>query len=167
MSIQILEMEERLEEEQELPVEKINEEAGRKYTVKIRDKMADAKEERQKFVENVQKWVSIDTQIKATNEKVKKARELKSQLIGNIYQYVEKNALVNTRIEISDGDLKFYEKRDYQPITFGYVEDCLEKLISDPKEVERIMDYLHDNREVKVTKDIRRNYTKVQDKSNK
>ena len=131
--------------------------------------MEDTKEERQKFVENVQKWVSIDTQIKAINEKVKKARELKSQLIGNIYQYVEKNSLVNTRIEISDGDLKFYEKRDYQPITFGYVEDCLEKLLSDPKEVERIMDYLHDNREIKVTKDIRRNYSKpvIQHKSNK
>jgi hypothetical protein len=133
--------------------------------------MENTKEERQKFVESVQKWVSIDTQIKAINEKVKKARELKSQLIGNIYQYVEKNGLENTRIEISDGDLKFYEKRDYQPITFGYVEECLEKLFSDPKEVERIMDYLHENREVKVTKDIRRNYSKpdknVQDKSNK
>jgi hypothetical protein len=129
--------------------------------------MEDTKEERRKFVESVQKWVSIDTQIKAINEKVKKARELKSQLIGNIYQYVEKNGLENTRIEISDGDLKFYEKRDYQPITFGYVEECLEKLFSDPKEVERIMDYLHENREVKVTKDIRRNYSKVQDKSNK
>jgi len=133
--------------------------------------MEDAKEERRKFVENVQKWVSIDTQIKAINEKVKKARELKSQLIGNIYQYVEKNSLVNTRIEISDGDLKFYEKRDYQPITFGYVEDCLERLLSDPKEVERIMYYLHENREIKVTKDIRRNYSKsdktIQDKSNK
>jgi hypothetical protein len=131
--------------------------------------MEDAKEERRKFVESVQKWVSIDTQIKAINEKVKKAREIKSQLIGNIYEYVEKNALTNTRIEISDGDLKFYEKRDYQPITFGYVEDCLEKLFSDPKEVERIMDYLHDNREIKVTKDIRRNYSKpaIQDKSNK
>jgi hypothetical protein len=128
--------------------------------------MEDAKEERQKFVESVQKWVSIDTQIKAINEKVKKARELKSQLIGNIYQYVEKKGLENTRIEISDGDLKFYEKRDYQPITFGYIEDCLEKLFSDPKEVERIMDYLHENREIKVTKDIRRNYSK-QDKSNK
>jgi len=128
--------------------------------------MEDTKEERRKFVESVQKWVSIDTQIKAINEKVKKARELKSQLIGNIYQYVEKNALTNTRIEISDGDLKFYEKRDYQPITFGYVEDCLEKLFSDPKEVERIMDYLHDNREIKVTKDIRRNYSKP-DKTNK
>jgi uncharacterized protein (DUF2164 family) len=128
--------------------------------------MEGTKEERQKFVENIQKWVSIDTQIKAINEKVKKARELKTQLIGHIYQYVEKNALENTRIEISDGDLKFYDKRDYQPISFGYVEDCLEKLLSDPKEVERIMDYLHDNREVKVSKDIRRNYSKP-DKTNK
>ena len=152
-------------------MEKRNVEPERKYTLKIRDRMEDTKEERRKFVESVQKWVSIDTQIKAINEKVKKARELKSQLIGNIYQYVEKNGLENTRIEISDGDLKFYEKRDYQPITFGYVEECLEKLFSDPKEVERIMDYLHENREVKVTKDIRRNYSKpdknVQDKSNK
>jgi hypothetical protein len=130
--------------------------------------MEGAKEERQKFVENIQKWVSIDTQIKAINEKVKKARELKTQLIGNIYQYVEKNRLENTRIEISDGDLRFYEKRDYQPITFGYVEDCLEKLLSDPKEVERIMYYLHENREIKITKDIRRNYSKQpQDKPNK
>lgn len=118
------------------------------------------KEERQKFVENIQKWVSIDTQIKAINEKVRKARDLKTQLITNIYQYVEKNALENTRIEISDGDLKFYEKRDYQPITFGYVEDCLEKLLSDPKQVEHIMNYLHENREVKVSKSIRRNYVK-------
>jgi hypothetical protein len=118
------------------------------------------KEERQKFVENVQKWVSIDTQIKAINEKVKGAREFKNKLIGNIYQYVEKYSLENTRIEISDGDLKFYEKRDYQPITFGYVEECLEKLLSDPKEVERIMDYLHENRQVKISRDIRRNYKK-------
>jgi len=117
------------------------------------------KEERQKFVENIQKWVSIDTQIKTTNEKVKKARELKSQLAGQIYQYAEKNALNQTTIEISDGDLRFYEKREYQPISFGYVEECLEKLLADPKEVERIMDYLHENREVKITKDIRRNYS--------
>jgi len=123
-------------------------------------KIENTKEERQKFVENIQKWVSIDTQIKTINEKVKKARELKSKLIEDIYKYVERNSLETTRIEISDGDLKFYERRDYQPITFRYVEECLEKLLSNPKEVEEIMNYLHEKRDVKVTKDIRRNYTK-------
>jgi hypothetical protein len=121
--------------------------------------MAEEKEQRKKFIENVQKWVSIDTQIKAANEKIKNARQMKSTLCSEICAYADKNALNETTIEISDGDLRFYEKREYQPISFGYVEECLEKLLADPKEVERIMDYLHENREVKITKDIRRNYS--------
>jgi hypothetical protein len=120
--------------------------------------MAEEKEQRKKFIENVQKWVSIDTQIKTANEKIKNARQMKSTLCSEICRYAEKNALNETTIEISDGDLRFYEKREYQPISFGYVEECLEKLLVDPKKVEQIMDYLHENREVKVIKDIRRNY---------
>ena len=115
-------------------------------------------DERKQFIENIQKWVAIDSQLKTIHEKVKKARETKHQVMTNIYQYVEKKALTNTKIEISDGDLRFYDKREYQPISFGYVEECLEALLKDPKQVETIMDYLHEHREVKVSKDIRRHY---------
>jgi hypothetical protein len=118
--------------------------------------MAAADPERKEFVENIQKWVNIDTQLKSVHEKVKKARETKSQLLSNIYKYVEKKSLEDTTIEISDGELRFYEKREYQPISFGYVERCLEAILSDKKQVEYIMDYLHDHREVRTTKDIRR-----------
>jgi hypothetical protein len=37
-----------------------------------------------KFVENIQKWVMIDSQIKLFNERMKKARELKHELLKNI-----------------------------------------------------------------------------------
>jgi len=117
-------------------------------------------DERKKFIQDVQKWVSIDTQIKSVNEKIKKAREMKSQLLSNIYTYVEKASIEDTSIEISDGELRFFEKREYQPISFGYVEDCLDKIIADKKQVEHIMNYLHENREVKLSKDIRRVYNK-------
>ena len=117
-------------------------------------------EEKQKFIENIQKWVAIDSQLKTIHEKVKKARETKHQLMANIYEYVDKKSLKDTKIEISDGDLKFYEKRDYQPISFGYIEECLDKIMADKKQVEYIMNYIHDNREVRLTKDIRRNYVK-------
>lgn len=117
-------------------------------------------EEKKFFVENVQKWVAIDSQLKANNEKVKKARETKSQLLTSIYEYIDKKSLKDTKIEISDGDLKFYEKREYQPISFSYVEDCLDKIMVDKKQVENIMNYIHENRGVKITKDIRRNYAK-------
>ena len=116
-------------------------------------------DERKLFIENIQKWVAIDSQLKTIHEKVKKARETKHQIMANIYQYVEKKSLVNTKIEISDGDLRFCDKREYQPISFGYVEDCLEALLKDPKQVETIMDYLHEHREVKISKDIRRHYS--------
>jgi len=116
-------------------------------------------DERKQFIENIQKWVAIDSQLKTIHEKVKKARETKHQLMANIYQYVEKKSLGNTKIEISDGELRFCDKREYQPISFGYVEECLEALLKDPKQVETIMDYLHEHREVKISKDIRRNYS--------
>jgi exopolysaccharide biosynthesis protein len=114
--------------------------------------------QRTKFIENIQKWVMIDSQIKLINEKVKKARETKQQLLEEINTYVTDNKIENTKIEISDGELRFYEKKDYQPITFGYVEDSLGKIISDKKQVDFIMNYLRENREITVSKDIRRNY---------
>ena len=100
----------------------------------------------------------IDSQIKLINEKVKKARETKHRLLDEINTYVDENNIENTKIEISDGELRFYEKKEYQPITFGYVEDSLGKIISDKKQVDFIMNYLRENREITVSKDIRRNY---------
>ena len=114
--------------------------------------------QRSKFIENIQKWVMIDSQIKIINEKVKKARETKHQLLDEINTYVSENNIEHTKIEISDGELRFYEKKEYQPITFGYVEDSLGKIISDKKQVDFIMNYLRENREITVSKDIRRNY---------
>jgi hypothetical protein len=114
--------------------------------------------QRSKFIENIQKWVMIDSQIKLINEKVKKARETKHKILDEINTYVSENKIENTKIEISDGELRFYEKKEYQPITFGYLEDSLGKIISDKKQVDFIMNYLRENREITVSKDIRRNY---------
>jgi hypothetical protein len=110
------------------------------------------------FIENIQKWVKIDTQIKAVNEKIKKARDVKHELLEHITKYAEENQLEKTKIEISDGELRFCEKREYKPITFSYVEECLGKIITDTKQVEYIMTHLRENREVKVSKDMKRSY---------
>lgn len=120
--------------------------------------LVEMKNQRAKFIENIQKWVMMDSQIKLINEKVKAARSTKHKLLEEINTYVSEMKIENTKIEISDGELRFYEKKEYQPITFGYVEESLGKIISDKKQVEYIMNYLKENREVTVSKDIRRNY---------
>jgi len=113
---------------------------------------------KQNFIKNVQQWVAIDTQLKIINEKTKSIRNRKTELLREITDYVKNNELQNTRVEISDGDLRFYEKKEYSPLTYTYLETCLGEIIPDKKQVEYIMMYLKDHRQIKTSQDIRRNY---------
>ena len=64
------------------------------------------------------------------------------------------------KITITDGQLSFYEKKDYTPLTYGNVEKCLGELIPDKKQVEYIIQYMKEHREVQTNTDIRRTYDK-------
>ena len=114
------------------------------------------------FVENVKKWVVIDSQLKIVNEKTKKMREIKNEITDGICKYMVDNQLVNNKIGISDGELKIYEKKECSALTFGYVEKCLAELIPDKKQVEYVIQYLKDNRETTNSHDIRRTYNKTE-----
>lgn len=114
--------------------------------------------EKQLFVENVKLWVQIDSQLKMINEKTKTLREKKTEALNKINTFVKDNEMQNTKIEITDGELRFYEKKEYSPLTYSYLQESLGKIISDPKQVEFIMNYLKDNRQVKTVEDIKRNY---------
>lgn len=114
---------------------------------------------KQELIENIRTWVMYDSQLKIINEKLKKVRENKSQLTKNICDYANMNK-IQSKIEISDGSLSFYEKKEYSPLTYSYVEKCLGELISDKAQVSYIINYLKENREVTKSQDIKRNYTK-------
>jgi hypothetical protein len=57
----------------------------------------------QEFIKAVKHWVSLDNQLRIFNERIREAREAKSILTQQIYQYTEDNNFTNTSIEISDG----------------------------------------------------------------
>jgi len=106
------------------------------------------------LIEDVQRWVLIDSQLKIINEKTKKLRDMKHGLTDNICKYMEDKS--QTKIGITDGELRIYEKKDYSPLTFGYIEAKLTEIIHDKDKVEYIVKYLRENREIKLSKDIRR-----------
>jgi hypothetical protein len=64
------------------------------------------------------------------------------------------------KIYISNGTLSFYEKKDYSPLTYSYVEKCLGELIADKKQVDFIIQYMKDHRDIHTVPDIRRNIDK-------
>ena len=112
------------------------------------------------FVNDVQRWVVLDTQLKLANEKLKQMRESKNQLTSQICNYVDTKNMRDTKLEISDGNLRVYDRKEYSPITFTYIEACLDKIIPNKEHVAHIIKHLKDNRDITIVSDIRRNTTK-------
>ena len=110
------------------------------------------------FQQNIKQWVSLDTQLKTLNEKTKELRNKRNELTDNIIEFVDNNNLSTATIKISDGKLKFAQNKQTAPITLGFLEGCLNDIIGNEEKVTQIMNYIKENREVKVIPDIKRYY---------
>jgi hypothetical protein len=112
------------------------------------------------LINDVQRWVLAETQLKQLNEKVKQMRELKAISATNITAYTRQQKYTGN-IKISDGELRICEKKEYTPLTFTYLEKCLGNIIPDNAHVEYIIKYLKDNREITTSQDIKRIFNKL------
>jgi hypothetical protein len=110
------------------------------------------------FEQNIQQWVNIDNQIKILNDKLKELRDKKNDLSENIHHYVEETNLSNSSIKISDGQLKFVQVKETQPLTFKYLETCLSEIIKNEDQVKKIVEYVKNKRESKYVPEIKRLY---------
>ena len=108
------------------------------------------------FENQIQQWVSIDNQLRLLNDKAKELRETKNALCKNITSHVEKNNLGNVIIQISDGQLKFSETKTAAPLTYKHLEKCLAEIINNETQVKQIIDYVKQNREIKIIPEIKR-----------
>jgi hypothetical protein len=126
------------------------------------DNIIEQIQSKQELIEKIQKWVTLDSQLKIVSEKTKQMREMKSQLNSQICDYMNAHNMAQNKINISDGELRIHEKKEYSSITFGYVERCLAELIKDKTQVNYIMQYLKDNREISTCSDIKRTYKKTE-----
>jgi hypothetical protein len=109
------------------------------------------------FADKVRSWIHLDNEIKKHNENLKQLRINKNSVTHDICSYMETNTLTNKTITINNGTLKYAMKKEYSPLTFNYVEECLKKVIDNEDNVKYIIQYLKDNRETRNVPDIRRN----------
>lgn len=111
------------------------------------------------FDQYIQKWVSVDNQIKVLNEKAKELKQERNSAEEVIIKYVNTNGLSNAVVNISDGKLKFGQTKQVAPLTLKYVEACLSKCINNTDQVEIIMKYIKSSREISYEADIKRTYS--------
>jgi hypothetical protein len=137
-----------------------------KYSIIIMDNTIKSEQlvpqldKRKQFIENIKQWVLLDSQLKIVNEKTRKLRETKAELSDQICEYMDKNSLLDNKIGISDGELRIFQKKEYSPLSYGYIERSLAEIIPDKKQLEYIIGFLKERREITTSLDIKRTYNK-------
>jgi len=110
------------------------------------------------FEQNIQQWISVDNQMKQLTDKIKELRDKKNTLNDAIFNHVENSNLSNATVQISDGKLKFIKTKDTQQLTFKYLETCLHEIIKNEEQVNKIVEYIKNKRDIKYVPEIKRFY---------
>jgi len=110
------------------------------------------------FDKQIQKWIEMDNKIKKINTELKVSRELKNDLETSIMETVNNKKLLNTSLSLPDGKLRFIENKTTNPISLTFIEKCLDDLIPNKSQVQHILKYLKEKREIKINKEIKRYY---------
>ena len=110
------------------------------------------------FTESIREWVAIDNKIKKYQEEIRRERSIRNELTTTILGQAEESNMQHAVIEITDGRLKFQNTRVTAPLTFRFLEDCLNECINGEEQVKQIIKYIKSKREVKFVPDIKRTY---------
>jgi hypothetical protein len=110
------------------------------------------------FDKQIQKWVEVDNKIKKMNAELKSSREMKNELETSIMTTVNNKKLLNTSLSLPDGRLRFMETKTTNPISLTFVEQCLNELIPNKSQVQHILKYMKEKREIKINPEIKRYY---------
>uniref|UniRef100_A0A6C0CQG0 Uncharacterized protein n=1 Tax=viral metagenome TaxID=1070528 RepID=A0A6C0CQG0_9ZZZZ len=110
------------------------------------------------FEKNIKEWVALDNQEKKLKERVKDIRSTKNSISDKILIYTEENNLAHATIQISDGKLKFQNNKITSPLTFKFLEKCLNECIENKEQVDAIIKFIKSSRESKYEASIKRMY---------
>ena len=110
------------------------------------------------FDKQIQKWIELDNRLKKINNEIKTTREMKNDLEASIMETVNNKKLLNTTLSITDGRLRFIETKTSNPLSLTFIEQCLHEIIPNSSQVQHILKYIKEKREIKINPEIKRYY---------
>ena len=99
-------------------------------------------------------WLDIDTKIKNSQNEIKHLREQKQSSEQNITTYVHNHNIKS--IQTDEGKLKIVQTKTSQPVTFKYIEKCLNEVLPETVNVADIITYIKEKREQSVTSGLKK-----------
>jgi len=110
------------------------------------------------FDKQIQRWIEIDNKLKKMNSEVKTMRESKNDIEASIMEIVNNKKLLNTSIATADGRLRFIETKTSNPLSLAFIEQCMHEIIPNNSQVQHILKYIKEKREIKINSEIKRYY---------
>ena len=99
------------------------------------------------FEQEIDEWIKIDNEIKQLSEHINKLKEKKHISHNKIISYAKYN---------TSQKIKYISSNIFQPLTFAYINKCLRDIIKKEDQVNQIINYIKQKREIKVIEDIKR-----------
>lgn len=106
--------------------------------------------------DNIKNWVLIDNKIKLLNSQLNELREKKNSFKNDIIYNLSNKNLDKATIKIGQEQLKIYESKINAPISYKFLLECLNNCLQNKSDIEKIINYIKENREYKIIKDIKR-----------
>lgn len=110
------------------------------------------------FEDNIKNWVLLDNKIKELNDNVRKLRNKKNNITESLYQIANQKNYLNSKINISDGNLKFVELKQTNPISISFLDECLSEIIPNEEQKNKVIEYIKNKRNSKIIREIKRTY---------
>jgi len=104
--------------------------------------------------------VSVDDEIERYSRALKQLREKRESILQNIKTEIDNKNLSDVEIQIKDkGSLQLYHYNQYQPLTYKYLEECMNNYFSlSTEEIKQFINYLKRKRHIERKFNIRKKF---------
>ncbi len=115
-------------------------------------------ETKDQLVQHIKEWIGVDEEIKSLQKEIKTRKEKQKELTKDLMEVMKTNEI--ECFDLNDGKLVYTKSKTKQTINKKYLMSTLVKCLEDPKDVEKVTEFILENREEKVRESIRRKIDK-------
>lgn len=115
-------------------------------------------ETKDQLVQHIKDWIGVDEEIKSLQKEIKQRKEKQKDLTKDLMEVMKSNEI--ECFDLNDGKLVYTKSKTKQTINKKYLMSTLIKCLEDPKDVEKVTDFILENREEKIRESIRRKIDK-------
>lgn len=111
-------------------------------------------ETKDQLVQHIKEWITVDEEIKSLQKELKTRKEKQKNLTKELMDVMKTNEI--DCFDLNDGKLVYTKSKTKQTINKKYLISTLIKCLEDPKDAEKVTEFILENREEKIRENIRR-----------